>query len=359
MREIRAALGIAEADLRAQVKSGVLVGNLVIGILFVLLLTLVFGLGSVPRHLPIAVYVPGQTPNISQSEFFSPYVATSERQVRDDVRAGRAAAGFIVQPDGKHAVIVTDDTNGLPIANQIRLAAQLIDSQEAFTTPADVVVSVEHLYGVDVSSQVDNLRLVMALLLPVMVFVFGCVMVGESLLVERDRGNLYELAMAPVGTAWIVAGKLLGALANLVLVIGIVLAISFFAFSVRPNGDLLAELAAAVLLGLGTVSLTYALSSLFPSTEVYRGFISMLVVLPMTFLSGAFFPVQGLPGFLQSAASWLPLTWAVRVAREVTFRQAGFDQTALDLRALTLFFVVALVLGPLALRRSLRASLSR
>src|SRR5262249_42822703 len=151
------------------------------GILFVLLLAFVFGLGSAPRHLRIGVYVPGQTPNLSATEFFSPYAAPSERQLGDDVRSGPAAAGVIVHPDGKHAVIVVDDTNGLAIASQIRLAAELIDNQEAFTAPPDVIVRVEHLYGLDVSNQGQNLRLVMALLLPVMVFVFGCVMVGESL----------------------------------------------------------------------------------------------------------------------------------------------------------------------------------
>jgi lipooligosaccharide transport system permease protein len=40
-----------------------------------------------------------------------------------------------------------------------------------------------------------------------------------------------------------------------------------------------------------------------------------LVLTPMTFVSGVFFPVAQLPGWLQAVSAWLPLTAAVELAR--------------------------------------------
>jgi len=46
-----------------------------------------------------------------------------------------------------------------------------------------------------------------------------------------------------------------------------------------------------------------------------------LALTPMTFLSGVYFPIQQLPGWLQPVCEWLPLTAAVQLARPLVLGQ--------------------------------------
>ena len=47
-----------------------------------------------------------------------------------------------------------------------------------------------------------------------------------------------------------------------------------------------------------------------------------LVLTPMSFVSGVFFPVSQLPGWLQAVSAWLPLTAAIELARPLVLGHA-------------------------------------
>lgn len=72
-----------------------------------------------------------------------------------------------------------------------------------------------------------------------------------------------------------------------------------------------------------------------------------LVVTPMTFLSGVFFPLEAMPGWLQAIAVWLPLTAAVDLVRPLMIgswpQHPGMDIVILLLTLLMCFYA-ALVL---------------
>ncbi len=70
----------------------------------------------------------------------------------------------------------------------------------------------------------------------------------------------------------------------------------------------------ALLIGLCFAGLGLIMTALAPSYDFFMYYFT-LVVTPMTLLCGVFFPIEQLPGWLQSVSSVLPLTHAVAIAR--------------------------------------------
>ena len=55
------------------------------------------------------------------------------------------------------------------------------------------------------------------------------------------------------------------------------------------------------------------------------------VMFPMMFLSGIFFPIKMMPGFMQTISSFLPLTYASDAMRKVMVLGADVTQITTDL----------------------------
>jgi lipooligosaccharide transport system permease protein len=70
------------------------------------------------------------------------------------------------------------------------------------------------------------------------------------------------------------------------------------------------------LTGLAFASLGLIMTALSPSYDFFMYYFT-LVITPMMLICGVFFPVEQLPGWLQSAAQALPLTHAVSIARPI------------------------------------------
>jgi lipooligosaccharide transport system permease protein len=75
-------------------------------------------------------------------------------------------------------------------------------------------------------------------------------------------------------------------------------------------------LALPILFLMGTVfaAMAMVVTWFAKSWEAFVFYVS-LVITPMSFLSGVYFPREQLPGFLQTISNWMPLTWGVAVVR--------------------------------------------
>ena len=75
-------------------------------------------------------------------------------------------------------------------------------------------------------------------------------------------------------------------------------------------------LALPVLVGVGITFASIALvfNALAKGYDFFTYYFT-LVVTPMTFLSGVYFPIAQMPGWLQALAHWLPMTAAVELVR--------------------------------------------
>jgi ABC-2 type transport system permease protein len=153
-----------------------------------------------------------------------------------------------------------------------------------------------------------------------------------SLVMDREFGFLREMMVAPVSRASIVVGKCLGG-ATIACLQGTILLVLAGLVHV-PYDPLL-------LLGLFGLQLLLAFSmtafGVMVAVRIKRmqsfTAVMQLAVMPMFFISGALYPVSGLPGWLAALNHVDPLTYAVDPMRHLVFAHidaSGAAKTALD-----------------------------
>jgi ABC-2 type transport system permease protein len=353
----RAALGIAESDLRQQIKSGMFFSNIIVAIIFTLILGYALGISSSPKNLPINVYDPQHLIKFKNTDLVQIHEQNSEKTSIDQVRTGESVGAVIIQ--NNRVLLVLDDTNGNSINGVVmkEIGEQILGSNNPGAQLLNNgSVKVQYLFGLDPNSDWYTLKLFAAQLMPVAVFFFALVVMGESLITEKKDRTLFELAMAPVRPIWVILGKLLSGALTLILVILIVFPITVFVFGVHPNGNIFALMLTCFVMGLGFAGLAYTLSALFPTTEMYRSIVSLILIFPLLFISGIFAPVRSYPQVVQGISKYLPLNWAVEAVKTLTFKSGTFTDIRQPLLQLVVFLVVTLILGPFAVGSILNAS---
>lgn len=154
------------------------------------------------------------------------------------------------------------------------------------------------------------------------------IMVGIRLITDRQSGYLRELLMAPVGRATLLLGSCAGG--TLVATVqGAVLLLLAGAVGLPYDPVLLALLLGGMLLAsFAVTALSLALAVGLRAPETFHTLLG-LVMMPLLFLSGGFFPLTSLPGWAQALAAANPLAYGVDVLRRSIALRAP-DQAAAD-----------------------------
>ncbi|MEO7151349.1 MAG: ABC transporter permease [Burkholderiaceae bacterium] len=87
-----------------------------------------------------------------------------------------------------------------------------------------------------------------------------------------------------------------------------------FILGISRQPTLLLALPVLGLVGITFASVALIFNALARGYDFFTYYFT-LVITPMTFLSGVYFPIAQMPGWLQSVAAWLPLTAAVDLVR--------------------------------------------
>ncbi len=184
-----------------------------------------------------------------------------------------------------------------------------------FVMPLVFLVLIGSVYG---SSEVDGIRgstYLLAGLLGYSVIATAFAGLAITLVVRRESGVLKRVRGTPLPTATFLAAVIgstlvviaLGALAQLLVGRFVVDA----GWPSRPG-----ELAVALLVGAACfAALGLAITGLIRSAEGSSALVNA-IYLPLVFISGVFFSVDSLPGFLQAVAEISPLTYLLRLVRE-------------------------------------------
>jgi ABC-2 type transport system permease protein len=130
-----------------------------------------------------------------------------------------------------------------------------------------------------------------------------------SIVIERARGTMGRLRLAPISYAHILAGKALACFITLLAVLSLLLLVARFAFEVIPSS--LPLLVAAVLCsGVCFVGLMMLLA-VMGRTEAAAGGIGWAVMLAFAMIGGGMVPLFIMPGWMQQASVVSPVRWAV------------------------------------------------
>jgi ABC-2 type transport system permease protein len=154
----------------------------------------------------------------------------------------------------------------------------------------------------------------------------GMVSAG-SLVWDRELGFLKEMMVAPVSRTSIVLGKCLGGATIAASQGVIVLALAGLVDVPYDPGLLLGAFGLLVLLSFAVTAFGVLVAVTIKQAQTFT-WVMQMVVFPMVFLSGALYPVAGLPGWLEVLNRINPLTYAVDPMRHLVFSHLDVSEAA-------------------------------
>ena len=194
-----------------------------------------------------------------------------------------------------------------------------------------------------------------------LMILFTAIFSTISVVEERKTGFLQAALVAPVGRSALALGTALGG-TTLALIQGLLffLLIPLLGLSFSWTGIAL-FLVVGLLTGLAFTSLGVAIAWRMETTRGFHAIMN-LVLLPLWFLSGAFFPIEGAAPVLQAVMRVNPVTYAVDGLRYALYGPAEATLASVPLGlalAVTAGFALAmLALAVQTIRRPLFATAS-
>lgn len=178
------------------------------------------------------------------------------------------------------------------------------------------------------------------------VLMIGGISGGERVLRERERGTFKRNLLAPIGRSSFLGGKLLCG-----LVIGCLQFLLFFGVGILVFGmqimgsPWLLALIGALVIAFG-VGLGLLVTAFVRSSDAILGAV-MALILPMCALSGIWWPVGIMPGYMQSIGQVLPTYHGQQAFTNVIVEGKGLADIASPLLVLVGFVIAVFVIGVL------------
>jgi ABC-2 type transport system permease protein len=167
---------------------------------------------------------------------------------------------------------------------------------------------------------------------------------GMAMIDDIDRGVIDRFLISPVNRAALIFGRILQNSLGIVVQAVIIIVLALILGASFPNGvwGIAILVALAVLVGAGFGALSNGFALLVRREESLIGVMQFLL-LPLTFLSGAFMQLSLAPTWIQTVAKFNPVNWAVEAGRSAAMQSADWG-LILSRTALLLAFVAVCVL---------------
>jgi ABC-2 type transport system permease protein len=156
---------------------------------------------------------------------------------------------------------------------------------------------------------------------------FSAMISAASLVMDRELGFLREMMVAPVRRSSIVLGKCLGGTTVATTQGVIVLALAGLVHVPYDPLLLLGIVGLQLLIAFTVTTLGVMVATTVTQAQTFNSVMQVLVF-PTVFLSGAMYPVSGLPSWLGVVNRLNPLTYAVDPMRRLVFDHLDITETA-------------------------------
>jgi ABC-2 type transport system permease protein len=180
----------------------------------------------------------------------------------------------------------------------------------------------------------------------------GSIVASAAMVKERERGTIEQLLMSPAGTYEIIIAKIAPLFLLLCLMVVFAIAMMQVVFHVPFHGALLLVLSGAALCILCGISIGTVIATFSKSAEQAQ-LTSFFVNPPLSTLSGAFYPIEGMPRVLQRLTVLNPIYHFVVISRATLLKGSGFATLWPNFLALTVFTVALVSLSVWRFRKQL------
>jgi ABC-2 type transport system permease protein len=138
----------------------------------------------------------------------------------------------------------------------------------------------------------------------------------------RRRGIMKRLLVTPMRPIEFITGQVLTRLLVSVLQVVVILGLAVVAFDINVVGNYFLILLLVFLGAFLFISMGFAISS-FAKTEESAAPVANIIIFPMLFLSGVFFPTEAMPLWLQRVSYYFPLRFLAHGLRSVMAENAS------------------------------------
>ena len=245
----------------------------------------------------------------------------------------------------------TDNTAANVIEAELRRAMQGVSTTGARAAAAPAI----DVQRVDVYGHKEFTQYLVPAVIALALFFVAMLAGGIILVDDRSRGIHEGYFVTPLSALDLVGGLTLSA-TTLSMIIGtVVLATSVLIARIPVIGGvqtlLLAELAMA-LLGLGLILFMFTLMARVSNPMMPRALFGILNVVTF-FPSGALYPTESYPRWLQVLSMIFPMRYAVHALRALLLKGVGPQAVALDFAVMGGFALIMLLLAATFFKRTL------
>jgi ABC-2 type transport system permease protein len=177
-----------------------------------------------------------------------------------------------------------------------------------------------------------------------MSILFTSIFSGIEIIWDRQFGFLKETLVAPVSRVEIMIGRTFGG-ATVASIQGIIVLLISMIIGFRPHSfiQIFLALIVMVLTAILFTALGTAIASFLSDMQGFQLIMNFLIM-PLFFLSGALFPLKGLPSFLTIITSIDPLSYGVDGLRGALTGSSHFG-IATDIFVLSIIVAILLAVG--------------
>jgi ABC-2 type transport system permease protein len=153
---------------------------------------------------------------------------------------------------------------------------------------------------------------------------FAMANMGVEMLLERQRGLWKRLRSAPVSKLTLLGGKAVSGTIIALLILLVSFGFAMAVFGVRIEGSILGFLGISIACSVMAATFGLLVAALGNTPATARG-VTMLAVLMMVMLGGAWVPTFIFPAWLQQFTTIIPVRWAVDGLDAMTWRGIGLS----------------------------------
>lgn len=349
--------------------------GMMVGIPMMQLLLFGFAINSDPKDLPAAVLMNDNGPQartllgaIRNSGYYK-FVRQlhSEDEAREVLEHGEVQfvitipqdfSRDLLRGDRPSLLIEADATDPAATSNAIGTVRTLVDSalQNDLKGPlaylaqgaAPVDLRVHALYNPEAITQYNIVPGLMGVVLTMTMVMITALAITR----ERERGTMENLLSMPTRPFEVLLGKIIPYMLVGYIQVVLILIAAHFLFHVPMVGNLGLLFAAAFVFIAANLAVGITFSTVSTNQlQAVQG--SFFFFLPSLLLSGFMFPFRGMPQWAQNIGEVLPLTHFLRIVRGVLLKGNTFADISLELWHISLFAIVALIIGVLRYRQTL------
>ncbi|MCB1672709.1 MAG: ABC transporter permease [Gammaproteobacteria bacterium] len=165
---------------------------------------------------------------------------------------------------------------------------------------------------------------------------------GFNIVEYRRKGILKRLFVTPLQPRDFITAIVMSRITLCILQIAVLLGIAVLFLDVRILGSYLALFTVIFCGAIIFLCIGFLLGSLAKTQQSIQA-IGNLVIFPQIFLSGIFYPIDSLPGFLQPVASLLPLSFVANALREIANNGASLLDIPLNFLGIAVWMIISFV----------------